>query len=451
MNRKKTTTHDHPENILIGKQASLLLCALVIGLQVTQAENLMSIYHQAREHDAVYKQALQKWEAAKLAVPLARSALMPSINASGTLAQQRDNLSGETITGDSNQIELNLSMPVYDKPILVAVKQAKHQHKAAEMEFKIAEQSLILRVADAYFAVLAAKDNHEVARLHKISIGRQMDLSRERLDVGLGTRTDLYDARARYQQADSDLISTGDQIQNTLQQLREITGTDVSELAKLGKSAPLEKPAPDSVEKWIDLSLKNNLSMAIQMENENIAELEVNRQKTKRWPSLSANINNSWRDSDNAAAGENAGDQQVFTASLVLNVPVYLGGSINLGARQANFNFGATGQETESLRRQTRSVTTSAYLAVSSGISQVKALQEAVKAGRSALKAKEEGFSAGLTTNLDVLDAQRDLSRFKTDYLAARYNYILAVLRLDEVVGNLSEADMKRVNGWLQQ
>ena len=86
---------------------------------------------------------------------------------------------------------------------------------------------------------------------------------------------------------------------------------------------------------------------------------------------------------------------------------------------------------------------------MASRVSQVEALFDAITAGESALEAKEEGFNAGLTTNLDVLDAQRDLSRSRTDYLRARYDYIISVLELERAVGDLNEDDIRRVNGWL--
>ena len=65
------------------------------------------------------------------------------------------------------------------------------------------------------------------------------------------------------------------------------------------------------------------------------------------------------------------------------------------------------------------------------------------------MESKREGFAAGLDTNLQVLDAQRDLFRAARDYYAARYEYILNVLRLKQAVGTLDENDLRLVNGWL--
>ena len=75
---------------------------------------------------------------------------------------------------------------------------------------------------------------------------------------------------------------------------------------------------------------------------------------------------------------------------------------------------------------------------------------ESVRAGENALKAKEEGFAAGLTTNIDVLDAQRDVFAAKRNYLKARYDYILQVLALEQLAGRLDQADLDRFNQWLE-
>jgi len=81
-----------------------------------------------------------------------------------------------------------------------------------------------------------------------------------------------------------------------------------------------------------------------------------------------------------------------------------------------------------------------------SRLRRIDALAEAVRAGENALLAKEESFAAGLTTNIAVLDAQRDLFQAERDYLKARYDYIRQMLELEELVGNLDEDDVRRVN-----
>ena len=75
---------------------------------------------------------------------------------------------------------------------------------------------------------------------------------------------------------------------------------------------------------------------------------------------------------------------------------------------------------------------------------------EQLLANESAVEAKQEGFNAGLNTNIDVLDAQRDLFRAQRDHLRSRYDYILNRLALEAVVGDLRRDDIVQVNSWLQ-
>ncbi len=81
---------------------------------------------------------------------------------------------------------------------------------------------------------------------------------------------------------------------------------------------------------------------------------------------------------------------------------------------------------------------------------QIQARREAVLAGRSALESKEEGFKAGVTTNIDVLNAQRDLFLAARDYLATSYDLVNAIVVLERSAGQLDEADVQQINSWLK-
>ena len=58
-------------------------------------------------------------------------------------------------------------------------------------------------------------------------------------------------------------------------------------------------------------------------------------------------------------------------------------------------------------------------------------------------------LGTGLNTNIEVLDGQRDLFRAKRDYLKERYDYVLEILQLEALIGNLDSDDLRRVNAWL--
>lgn len=409
--------------------------------------DLWAVYQTALAQDAAYRAAGYDYRRAQLGLPLAESAFRPAVTLQGS-AQHLD--TSGTPAGDADtdqQLSLSADLRIYDRMLRGEVGRAELQTEAARLRLAQAREDLITRVADRYFQLLAAVDGREVARRQKASIQRQMDLTAERLRVGLGTETDLLDARARFQQAVSDEIQAGDRIDNAARALRQITGgaENADQLAPLNDDAPLERPDPAAPGAWIARARRDNLGARAAAIDLALARREVSRQHAARWPRVTVSAGHRWRDATIADSGRT--DSSSFTATL--DWPLHQRGAVQLRARQAAFQVNAAEQRLEERRRQVEADTAAAYLAVASGISRVAALAEAVRAGAGSLRAKEEGFRAGLTTNIDVLDAQRDLSRSRTDYLSARYDFIRAVLRLERHAGDLDESDLRRVNAWL--
>ena len=449
-------------------RAMLVGVAMLFTLQTAHGEDLWGIYQIALSRDPAYAAAGYEYQRTKLNLPLARSTLLPSISLRGTAERlRRDDIADDAEDSDTDhRSSLNADLTLFNLESIRGFTQTKLQVAGAKIRFEDARADLILRVADRYFQVLAAGDNKEVAGRQKTAIQRQMDLASKRLTVGLGTRTDLFDAEARFQQAVADVIAADNRIDNAVQALREITG-DMPEnvtgdmpgnmpndLATLSENAPLEPPQPASLEVWIDRALANNRALKVENLNLEVAAEEIKKQRAARWPNLDLNLARNWRETGSVASNSGAtfgqnSETDSTSVTATLNWPLFLGGAIHVKTKQAALRYNAAERIREELKRRVESDTTSAYLAVVSGISQVEALSKAIRAGENALRAKEEGFRAGLTTNLDVLDAQRDLSSSHTDYLGARYDFILSVLRLERAAGDLDEDDLKRINAWL--
>ena len=437
----------HPHPLLTALWAVIAITAWVTK---SYGADLWDIYQLALTNDPEYQAAVLGHESNRINLPLAKSAFKPSATTNSQIGRQISDSSATSQTSNNHSINLNLNLPLYDKTKRVAITQSRYQVDISSLRLLDAKQRLILRVANRYFNLLAAQDARQVARLEKITIRRQMDLASKRLEVGLGTRTDLFDAVARLKLAEANEIQAQNQINNDIALLKQIIGMTPEALSILNDSAPLALPAPNDVEVWINRSIDHNVPLKVEMLNLEIALQEIDKQRVSRSPTVSLDANH--RFSDSGASSTNSsrsGEINTTSVSLIMRFPFYLGGAINLTTQQAGLEYNRTERLLEQARRLASVETTSAFLAVASGVSQVEALLNAITAGESALEAKEEGFSAGLTTNLDVLDAQRDLSRSRTDYLRARYNYIVAVLELERSAGQLDEQDIKRVNSWL--
>ena len=433
--------------------ATAAISAILLMMPITPvraAADLWEIYRMALANDATYQATVLGHEANLLELPLAKTAFGPVIEGSGHLGKDQSDITGSSTSGDDHNLNLNFNLRLYDRTKRSDITQSEYRTEISALSLKDARQILILRVANRYFNLLAGRDALEVATVEKIAIKRQMDLATERLEVGLGTRTDLYDARARYKLAVADEIQAQNKINNDIALLKQIIGVTPQVLVPLSESAPLELPSPNDVDVWIDRSLVNNVQLNIQLLDMDVALEEIDKQKNIRSASISLDGNYRWADTDSTFTG-GSGSYNTATVRLQLKYPIFLAGSINLRTEQAGLEYNQSEREVEEARRAASAEATSAFLDISSGVSQVEALYDAITAGESALEAKEEGFNAGLTTNLDVLDAQRDLSKSRTDYLRARYTYILSVLALERAAGDLDEEDITRINNWLSK
>ena len=399
--------------------------------------DLLTIYHLARSSDPEFAAQIHRRKAGQEAIPQAQAAFRPQLSASSSYT-----LSSKDSSNQAASATVSLTQSIYDRSSRLVIKQARLQTNAADINYQIAAESLIQRVASSYFAVLSAQDNLELSERNQRAIRRQLELAEERLDVGLGTRTDLYDARARYENAVAEGIDTQRVLDDMRQVLIALVGKDPGTLLSLSPAMTLSGPQPDDAEQWINGALSDNQSLKALSLDASVAETEIDRQQALRRLTVGLNLSAEYSDSDSA-------DGTDASVTLSFKLPFYQGGLINAQIREAASNHNAARARYELARREIQRKTRQAFLSINSQLRRISALAEAVIAGESALQAKEEGFAVGLTTNIEVLDAQRDLFQAERDHLKARYDYVLQVLLLEQLSGQLNEEDVSRVNRWL--
>ena len=434
------------------------LLVLLLSWPSAQAEDLLEAYQLALTSDPRYRAAEFTYLADKQNLQQARAVLRPTINA--TADRSRIDIETETDTGivsrpagdaDINRtvFELTLTQPIYNRALFAGLRQARAEVRRADAQFAAARQDLIIRVAEAYFGLLATLDNVELAGAEKAANARQLEVAEGRLSVGLATITDVHDARARFQLARAQEIEAINEVRDRRQVLREITGRVIRTIATVDRKAPLVEPDPPDLNKWIETALTQDPALIAANETASIAREEVKRQQAGHWPKL--DLVGSLRDTDEDESIPGPGIEIERTEiGLQLSVPIYQGGLITSLTKEAAHRYNAAQQDLEAQRRLTERAARAAFLGVTSGVTRIEALRQAVIASESASEAKTEGFEAGINTNLDVLDAQRDLFRARRDLLDASYTYILNLLRLKRAAGIVNKNDLALINRWLR-
>jgi outer membrane protein len=433
---------------------TLCIASLPFGVR---GESLAEAYKLARQSDPKFKAAQAEYRANGTVLDQARAGFLPTARLDVDKMESRQRILssnnpifgvGVTTFPTDNQ-NLSITQAIFRKDVIERYAQAQAVVRQAEFAALAAEQDLQIRTAAAYLSVLAAQDALDLASAERQSLGKALDLARERLKGGLGTITNQHDASARFASAQAREIEAQNKVRDARQGLREITGRLIENVQKLRDEFPLQMPDPAVVDRWIDAALEQNLGLRVKREAIEVARQEVERQRAGHYPSLNLLLNYNKKDAGSTLFG---GGSNVETTDVTvrLSVPIFEGGLTSAVTQEAAYRYQKAQEDAEQERRAVDRATRAAYDGTLSGIELVRALKQTVVSQQSALDAKEEGFKSGLYTLLPVLDATRDLYTAKRDYELARYEYLLNVLRLKQAAGTLSEADLDRLGAALQ-
>ncbi|HEY7752838.1 MAG TPA: TolC family outer membrane protein [Steroidobacteraceae bacterium] len=448
----------------------LLIHTLLLANFATNASaaDLGDVYERALANDPVIREAEANRRAARESKPQALAALLPQINASGRYDEGETDSTGAFVQpglpptpevrnsdGNSSNWDVTLRQSVFRWQNWAALRRADAESAQAEADYRAAQQDLILRTSDAYFNVLAAQDTLDAAQAAYDAIGRQLEQSEKRFEVGLIAVTDVQEAKAAFDSATATLIQAKRNLATTGERLRELTGDAYDELSKPGADMPLHAPNPANPEDWVRLAMDQNARLISSRLAADITRHNISSERGGHLPSLDVVVSRSHFESEATITGTSAGDvdsdSDDTTYSLQVTFPLFSSGATSSRVRQAQYRHTAARERLERTARETERETRDAYLGVNSEMARVQSLKQAVESARTALQATEAGYEVGTRTSVDVLDARRRLFESETNYARSRYDYLLNVLRLRLAAGTLDAQGLKDVNALLTE
>jgi outer membrane protein len=306
-------------------------------------------------------------------------------------------------------------------------------------------------VARAYFDVLTAIESLASARAQESAAKRQLDQAETRLEVGLAPITDVHEARASFDGARANAITSATRLDDSREALTEITGEPLASLRGLGVDYQPKLDDTDGLQSWVDRALGGNPSLQAATMALDAAEANVSTARAGHLPTL--NLSGGYNDSSTWGSRSNgnfnfpaSGASDGTNVGITLTVPIYSGGFIQAGVRQALANRDAVAEQLEQERRGITRQTRNAYRSLASGAAEVEARRLAVVSARAALEAGEAGLEVGTRTVVDVLLAQQTLFAAQTQFAQARHNFLVNELTLKQAAGSLSPGDIETVN-----
>ncbi|MDO9009828.1 MAG: TolC family outer membrane protein, partial [Thiobacillus sp.] len=386
----------------------LILALAMAFAPAAQATNLTDVYRDAQTYDAQYAAARAASQAGQEKAVQGRAGLLPQVNLNGNVRYNdvTSSLPGGDARYDSNGLGINASQPLFRKQNLVQYEQTKNQTKIADMQFRLAEQDLILRVAQAYFDVLESQDNIAFINAQKSAITEQLAAAKRNFEVGTATITDTHEAQARYDLAVAQEIAEQNNLNIRQRALEKLIGKPPGALEALIGNTVL-RAEPSGIDDWAERAGKGNLQAEIQRLTKAIADQEIERTRAGHYPTLDAvagyTINN----------GQNFGatqlDTRIASVGVELNLPIYQGGLTHSRVREAVANQEKARQDLEGATRDASLQARQAWLNVNSGVARVRALEQALVSTQAQLDSTKLGLEVGVRTSLDVLNAEQQV------------------------------------------
>ena len=435
-------------------RTAALIAGLLASTGTLAAEDLLAVARAALANDAQFQSARAQREATSEKLPQARAGLLPSLTLNGTTQWNDVEISkpvDRSTQYNSHNFGFQLTQPLFRWANWVQFEQGKLQVAAADAQLAQARQDTLLRAAQAYFDLLYAQDVLTSIVAQKTAASEQLELARKSFEVGTVTITDVHEAQSRFDLATAQEIAARSDIEVKRHALAVITGRAPDALRGLRSEVAFTLPEPARMEEWVDRAQTESLTVLAQLANQEIANREIERQRAGHYPTVDLVATYGQNKTVITFAGAPLNNESTTgTVGVQVSVPLFQGLGQESRVRESAHLLDRARAEVDFARRNAAQQARQAWLGVANGIAQTAALRAAQVSSQSSLDANKLGYEVGVRINIDVLNAQQQLYVTRRDLARARYDTLLAQLRLKAAAGQLAEPEIEAVNALLE-
>jgi outer membrane protein len=436
---------------------ALSLSALSLAIASANGADLLSLYREAASQDPAVASARASLQAARERVTQAEAANGFAAGVNGSVNANYFDAHARGIPGSTDRGYQTASVSAYvNKPLIrpanqVAIEQANVSVKLFEESLAAAQMDVATRLSQAYFDVLLAQDNLVLVQAQKAAVAEQLAQAKRNFEVGTATIVDTNEAQARYDQVIAQEIAANNELDRTRWALRNVVGRYETNLKRLRGNAQVPQPNPSSMEAWVTRAETNAFGVRIAQQTQAVAEYDVKRARTGTDWTLDATASAAHSQSNGSATTGVRSWSNSGVVGVTFNWPFDISGGVSARVRETLALVDKNRNDVETARRTAGLNVRQSYLGVTSGVASVAAQQQALKSAETLLASTKLGLEVGVRTNLDVLNAQQQVTQVQRDLAQARYNALLNDLRLKAATGVLSEDDLRATNGYLTE
>lgn len=439
--------------IFIRHKISALICTLLLSQAGhAHAMSLLDAYEAALRHDPTYRSALHENEAGEQAEAIGLASLLPNLSITHAQSTSTGTITQTGVAGtrpldfDSQVSTLSLRQPLINMEAVAGYRIGKAQADSSRAKFTGRSQQLVVRLVEAYVETLLAQDHVKLAETQRNSLEELKRVNERMLQKGEGTTTDVLETQSKYAIAQARVIEANDEVEVARLKLEAIVGQKITQLDRLSDMFSSHAIRLQDYDSWHALALERNAELVTQRHAVASGKEEIRKSHAGHAPrvdlvaSLTRNKAGSFITQDR--------DVSLATVGVEVNFPLYAGGRVNAITAQATANHARAEADLDVITDKVLVELRKQYNLLLSGVKRIESLQLAVKSAELLVDATQKSIRGGIRINLNLLDAQQQLHTAQRDLAQARYNYLLAYLRLQLAAGTLVLDDLRNVTSY---
>jgi len=366
------------------------------------------------------------------------STLLPHLEGSLRESTQRINLRAlgiplatlpRSVDVSNSDARVELSQSLLDLAALSRTRAAAFSEDSAHSDYRDARETVAAAVSGAYLTVLSAQSRLDLAQADLTTAEALYQLARDRENSGLNPEVDTLRSRVELQSRQESVIEANNDLAKQRIVLLRLLGLDIHQPIRLTDSLSAEFLPTVASEAAIQQALASRQDYRSAREQLRAAELEKQAAEMERAPKIGVAANY-------GALGTAPGNAiPTWNVGVALRVPVFEGGRIKAEVDHADAALREKHAQLEDIRTRIAQDVEDALLDVAAAKKQVEVSQAALGYANRALTQSRDRFSAGVTNNIEVIQAQEALASANEQWVNSLYAAGIARVSLARATG----------------
>jgi len=337
-------------------------------------------------------------------------------------------------SNNDNNLSLSIEQTLFSRAVSAASRAAEVAQDVSRLALEATGESLVLQVRTAYYAAMLNDALVDVQEEALQQAERRLRQVQQFLDVGTAAEFDRLTAEVEVDNIRPLLIEARNDYELSANALKRVIGIPLDERVELTDSLGFE-PVELSFEQAQQLALVQRDDLRGQNANVLLQQQAVAVERAASFPELTFNLDLVRRASSDEFVPSTGEFSQQTTAAVELSIPVFDGRAAEGRVRQARAELNKQELTLSALRQDVELQVQQAYQNVTAGAERIEAARATVGRAQRALEIAQTRFKNGLSTQLELNDAELALTQSRTTRARALYDYNVARAELMRAIG----------------